>query len=118
MTDEKSISNSDRNTCSACVWSITCNNINTFRYQDIQAGRIPTAVAAGLKAIIRKADHAQKKIQHIESRNEEQGADFEMLQKDVAELFRLHKQLEKFKTQFDMMKDPILRYDLVQLKQM
>uniref|UniRef100_A0A0P4WBM9 Uncharacterized protein n=2 Tax=Scylla olivacea TaxID=85551 RepID=A0A0P4WBM9_SCYOL len=78
-------------------------------YQDIQAGRIPTAVVAGLKAIIRKANHALKKIQHIESRNEEQGADFEMDQKDVAQLFKLHKQLEKLKAQFDMMKDPILR---------
>ena len=37
-----------------------------------------------------------------------------MDQKDVAHLFKLHKKLEKLKAQFDMLKDPILRYDLLQ----
>ncbi|KAG0724121.1 SHC SH2 domain-binding protein 1 B [Chionoecetes opilio] len=78
-------------------------------YQDIQAARIPTAVGACLKAIIRDANSAEKKIQHIESKSEEKGMDYEMDQKDVAQLFKLHKQLEKLKSQFYMLKDPILR---------
>lgn len=82
-----------------------------FRYQDIQAGRIPSSVAANLKAIIREANATQKEIRNIESRNEAKGTDYEMDQNDFAHLFKLHKHMEKLKAQFELLKNPVLRFD-------
>lgn len=67
-------------------------------------------MAAHLKAVIREANTTQKEIQNIEARNEAKGLDFEMDQRDVANLFKLHKQLEKLKAQFELLKNPVLRY--------
>lgn len=78
-------------------------------YQDIQDGLVPSSVAAHLKAIIREACATLKELQNIESRNEAKGLDFEMDEKDVAHLFKLHKQLENLKAQFELLKNPILR---------
>lgn len=86
-----------------------------FRYQDIQAGLIPSSVAAHLKAVIREANSTQKEIENIESKNEAKGLDFEMDQKDVAHLFKLHKQLEKLKAQFELLRNPVLRFALAYL---
>lgn len=71
-------------------------------------------MAAHLKAIIRKAISTLKEIQNIESRiNKTKGSDFEMDQKDVAHLFQHHKQMERLKAQFELLKNPVLRFDLV-----
>lgn len=69
-------------------------------------------MAAHLRAVIREAYATLKEIQNIESRNEAKGLDFEMDEKDVAHLFKLHKQLEKLKAQFELLKNPVLRFDL------
>lgn len=67
-------------------------------------------MAAHLKAVIREANSTQKEIQNTEAKTKAKGSDFEMDQRDVANLFKLHKQMEKLKAQFEMLKDPVLRY--------
>lgn len=70
-------------------------------------------MAAHLKAVIREAYATLKEIRNVESRNETKGVDFEMDEKDVAHLFKLHKQLEKLKAQFELLKNPVLRFALL-----
>lgn len=74
-------------------------------YQDIEAGRIPSAIGSELRSLVTKASEVQREIDRIEKSDD----DGEVDQREVLSLIQFHKQLEKLKARYDLLQEPVLR---------
>ncbi|KAK7063167.1 hypothetical protein SK128_026172 [Halocaridina rubra] len=74
-------------------------------YQDIETGKIPSTIGTELRSIIRKGRDVQNEIERIEGDD----VDSDMDQSEVMSLIQLHKQMEKLKSRFELLQQPVLR---------
>lgn len=79
------------------------------RYQDIENGIIPKAVASELRSLVKKALLVRQEIERVEALTEGEDPDSDVDQRDVIQLIKLHQQMEKLRSRYDSLQDPVLR---------
>lgn len=80
-----------------------------YRYQDIENGIIPAAVASELRSLVKKALSVRQEIERVEAIAEGEDPDSDIDQRDVVQLIKLHQQMEKLRSRYDSLQDPVLR---------
>ncbi|XP_037799855.1 SHC SH2 domain-binding protein 1-like [Penaeus monodon] len=78
-------------------------------YQDIENGIIPAAVASELRSLVKKALLVRQEIERVEAVAEGEDPDSDVDQRDVVQLIKLHQQMEKLRSRYDSLQDPVLR---------
>ncbi|ROT74002.1 putative SHC SH2 domain-binding protein 1-like B [Penaeus vannamei] len=78
-------------------------------YQDIENGIIPAAVASELRSLVKKALSVRQEIERVEAIAEGEDPDSDIDQRDVVQLIKLHQQMEKLRSRYDSLQDPVLR---------
>ncbi|XP_042876270.1 protein nessun dorma-like [Penaeus japonicus] len=78
-------------------------------YQDIENGIIPKAVASELRSLVKKALLVRQEIERVEALTEGEDPDSDVDQRDVIQLIKLHQQMEKLRSRYDSLQDPVLR---------